>query len=980
MRQREVRDKVLVRKDIMSETENAGLPGLLGRLSDNVFGARGGSLSKKLLRAFLVMSACGMIAVIVVTELMFQSILGVTEQSNRDIGETAAQSSESALTDTVLADTEMLVQAKSDIISESLASLAGDLVTAAGYVEGLYVHPDDYRAVPFEHLKNVPADTLALQWALSPGMVSVSRFDARDLEEAGVLDETYLLGNIEHMGRALMLEEPAISSLYLTTGSGVNIGYDSFAEQKQSVDTINLRERDWYLGAVQNDGLYISDTYRDAFDRGLNITMSMPVKGPDGSLMGVTGIDINISDLETIVSEINAGSGGYAVLLNGARIISAPGLDEGNEDDLGFFLGDEAQNLIERMRADTSSSEETTIGGAKADDDDRGQTGVGTRSDEPQEYFAVWSPVEMTGWHLVILVPKADILAPSANLHFAISTMTDEAAASASSRIMLANLILVAVAALLVAVSVITSRSVSMRIARPLTKLNADVDKVATGDLDYHSDINTGDEIEELSHSFEDMTRQLKDYIAELNLATAERERISTELNVAAHIQASMLPNTFPAFPDSDEFDIFATMDTAKEIGGDFYDFFFISGGQGGGRLAVVIADVSDKGIPAALFMVVARTLIKSNAQMGLSPSEVFEAVNDLLVEGNDANMFVTAFMGYLDLESGLFTYVNAGHMPTLVSGSGKRFEKLEMNPGFVLGALPGLMFEERQTTLAVGDRLFLYTDGVTEATSPSLELFSEERLLVVLDEEDAGASGGSGGAGESGHITSVAELLTRVKRDMDTFVAGSEQADDITMLALELKRLAGDGAASDKITSAKTGAGTPLGKVSDTGNTSDAAADADAAIATSEIRVDARIEKLPEVLNFIETAFEGYGFSDGQIRKVAVVAEEVFVNIAHYAYAEGVAQSDGSAAISVYFDSDTKVASLRFADSGVAFNPLLRPDPDVTLDASERKIGGLGIYMVRTMMDSAEYDYQDGHNILTVKLALTPAPLRPSP
>ncbi|MDR1013669.1 MAG: SpoIIE family protein phosphatase [Coriobacteriales bacterium] len=953
----------------MSETGKPRPPGLLAGLVDRLLGAKGGSISKKLLRAFLIVSAGGMITAIVVVELMFQSVLGVTEQSNLDIGETAALSSVEALTGTVLADTETLAQAKADVIDESIGRLAGDLKTFADYVEGLYARPGDYRDVPFEHLRNVPADTLALQWALTPGMVSESHFDVRDLEEAGVRDETYLLGNIEHVGKALMSDEPSISSLYITTENGINIGYDSFAEQKWSVDTIDLRERDWYLGATRNDGLYLSDTYRDSFERGLNITMAMPVKGPDGSFRGVVGADINISDLENIVKETNAGMNGYAVLLNGDTIISAPGLNEDNEDDLAFFLGSEAATILGQMEGEPSGSGETEAAGTSGD----GRT---------HAFFAVWGPVEATGWQLVILVPQTDVTAPSVELHSDITAMTNAAAASASDRIMLANVILIAVAVLLVTVSVVTSRFISRKITRPITKLSKDVDGVGTGDLDYRSDIDTGDEIEALSHSFERMTGQLKDYISELSLATAEKERISTELNVAAHIQASMLPNTFPAFPDSDEFDIFATMDAAKMIGGDFYDFFFMDGGAEGERLVVVMADVSGKGIPAALFMVVARTLIKSNAQMGKSPGEVFGIVNDLLSENNDASMFVTAFMGYLDLASGGFSYVNAGHTPTLVSRSGAGFEKLEMDPGFVLGAFPGLAFEERQTVLAAGDRLFLYTDGVTEAASPSLELFSEQRLLRVLD-EGAGTAGGGGADEAAGGGTPMAELLAHIKREIDAFAADAEQADDITMLALELKRLTGDEAGA----AAAVGGGVPdapspgaaaagasgdrAAAGAEEGGTG-AAAD-DGATDTSELRVAAEDERLPEVLAFVESAFRSHGFTESQIKKVDIAAEEVFVNVAHYAYAEDAAQPKGDVAVTLGFDPGTGAATLSFKDGGAPFNPLERPAPDVTLDASERAIGGLGIHMVVTMMDSVEYAYENGCNVLTLTLARLP-------
>jgi sigma-B regulation protein RsbU (phosphoserine phosphatase) len=500
---------------------------------------------------------------------------------------------------------------------------------------------------------------------------------------------------------------------------------------------------------------------------------------------------------------------------------------------------------------------------------------------------------------------------------------------------------------------------------------------VAAGDLDYRSDIQTGDEIEALSHSFEHMTRQLQAHIRELNQATAEKERISTELNVAADIQASMLPNTFPAFPDSTEFDIYATMDSAKMIGGDFYDFFFIDDR----RLALVIADVSGKGIPAALFMVIARTLIKSNAQLGLSPSEVFNVVNDLLCENNDANMFVTAFMGYLDLRDGSFSYANAGHNPTMVSHAGLGFVELEMEPGFVLGGLPGLAFEEKQTTLAPGDRLFLYTDGVTEATSPELELFSGQRLLTVLDAE--GEAGGSSELSEQD--SSMHGLLMRVRRALDSFAAGAEQADDITMLALELKKFAEDDggkavnrsggvAADDAIVEVEAAGVSGLAAAAGSTLRTGAVPRAERAAHTAELLVEARDEKLADVLGFVESALRGYGFSESQIMKAAVAAEEVFVNIAHYAYVDDFAESDtqqGTAAITVCFDAAEGAASMSFRDNGVAFNPLSRPAPDLALSATERDIGGLGIHLVLTMMDAVEYDYREGQNILTLKLAL---------
>lgn len=273
-----------------------------------------------------------------------------------------------------------------------------------------------------------------------------------------------------------------------------------------------------------------------------------------------------------------------------------------------------------------------------------------------------------------------------------------------------------------------------------------------------------------LAFTFKRMVQDLDEYIENLSCVTADKERIATELHVATQIQTSMLPCIFPAFPDRPEFDIYATMNAAKEVGGDFYDFFLIDKTH----LAVVIADVSGKGVPAALFMVIAKTLIKNYAQLGAPPSEVFELVNNQLCETNDAGMFVTAFMGVWELETGKFTYVNAGHNPPLLSRADKKYDWLEMSPGFVLAGMEETIYTQQETTLCPGDRLFLYTDGVTEAQNLAEELYSDQRLLGLFN---SGALLGK----------SPGEMLTLVRADIADFADGAEQADDITMLMLKI-------------------------------------------------------------------------------------------------------------------------------------------------------------------------------------------------
>ena len=280
-------------------------------------------------------------------------------------------------------------------------------------------------------------------------------------------------------------------------------------------------------------------------------------------------------------------------------------------------------------------------------------------------------------------------------------------------------------------------------------------------------EIRTGDEVELLANSFRKMEEDMISYIRSFTAITAEKERIGAELNVATQIQADMLPRIFPAFPEREEFDVYATMNPTKEVGGDFYDFFLVDDDH----LAVVIADVSGKGVPAALFMVIAKTLIKNHAQNQEAPGTVFTQTNEQLCEGNDAGLFVTAWMGVLEISTGKFVYVNAGHNPPLLKRAGGTFEWLKSRPGFVLAGMEGVRYRENTLQLEPGDRLYLYTDGVTEATNSHEELFGDERLQNALNEY---------------MDLPVEQFLPKIKECIDAFVGDADQFDDITMLALD--------------------------------------------------------------------------------------------------------------------------------------------------------------------------------------------------
>lgn len=282
------------------------------------------------------------------------------------------------------------------------------------------------------------------------------------------------------------------------------------------------------------------------------------------------------------------------------------------------------------------------------------------------------------------------------------------------------------------------------------------------------------DEIGVMAQSFNNMAKNIKEYVENLRVVTADKQRIATELNVANTIQSSMLPRMFPYPPDRREFSVYATMEPAKSVGGDFYDFYVLHGLEATGtHLVFVIADVSGKGIPAALFMAITQSLLKTRAMQGETPAHIFASVNDQLCQNNDAGMFVTAYMGLLELSTGKLTVANAGHNPPLLRRRDGIYEWLRHKSGFVLAGMEHMMYTDIELQLEPGDRLFLYTDGVTEALNPEQELYGEKRLEETLNASDKNPMG-------------VMELLPYIKESIDKFANGAEQADDVTMLVLD--------------------------------------------------------------------------------------------------------------------------------------------------------------------------------------------------
>lgn len=435
-----------------------------------------------------------------------------------------------------------------------------------------------------------------------------------------------------------------------------------------------------------------------------------------------------------------------------------------------------------------------------------------------------------------------------------------------------------------------------------MEKVNRSLSEITGGNLDVVVDVRSNEEFASLSDDINSTVLTLKRYIAE---AAA---RIDKELEFAKTIQHSALPSVFPPYPDHTEFDIFASMSTAKEVGGDFYDFYFV----GEDRVAFLVADVSGKGIPAAMFMMTSKTIIKGYAESGKPVDEVFTVANDKLCESNEAGMFVTAWMGIIELKTGHVDFANAGHNPPLVRRKNGRFEYLRSRPGLVLAGMEGIKYRKNELCLDSGDEIFLYTDGVTEATDAEEKLYGEERLLNFLN--------------TLADLPSE-EICNAVKEDVARFVGETPQSDDITMLCFRY-----NGGATVK-----------------------------------EMTVEATVANIEKVTDFVNEQLEEVGCSMKTQTQIDIAIDELFGNIAHYAYDPNV----GPATVRVEVPKEPLSVVITFIDNGVPYDPLKKADPDITLSAEEREVGGLGIFLVKKTMDDVSYEYKNGQNILRIKKTL---------
>lgn len=553
-----------------------------------------------------------------------------------------------------------------------------------------------------------------------------------------------------------------LDSVLVAFPEGMAFITDARADSKLDANgkpiNVDPRTREWYYGAVDVDGIYYSNVMMDLFTKEPGITCSIPVT-IDGRVVAVICADIFLGTLDKWVSS-SVEQGGFVFLVNhDGNVIFAPN----NQKLISSYY------VVQNVDLRDSSDEELADYVTRAMKGDYSPYLV--RDYTGKEYILIGSSLQSVGWLIISVIDKAEALSLISQMDSTFEAVSENTSLVFYQHISATVQIILLVLTGVFVLSLLLAFVLGKRITKPLNSLTKYIEMQSGGDFVFKRSAvyKTNDEIGVLSKAFEELSRKNQQHIKEVTRVTAEKERIGAELNVATQIQADMLPSIFPPYPHKTEFDVFATMHPAKEVGGDFYDFFLVDDDH----LALVIADVSGKGVPAALFMVIAKTLIKNRAQMGGTPSQILFDVNNQLAEGNKTEFFVTVWLAIIDIRDGKGLASNAGHEHPAIRKKDGKYELVKYSHSPAVAAMENMKFPDHEFKLDPGDRLFVYTDGVVEANNSKDQLFGEKRMLDALNSDpDA----------------SIRDLLVNVSSSINQFADGAQQFDDITMLCMEYK------------------------------------------------------------------------------------------------------------------------------------------------------------------------------------------------
>lgn len=694
----------------------------------------------------LIIAFCGIMGY---QAVHLNTLVGETnEKQLESINAVTSQTMESVV-NTSLSSTTRL---EAYIANNLFDSVKGDVTMLADYAAKLYADPKAFDRIPVDRPKAENDGKMSVQLMCEAGV---------DLEDPVIADEIGLLGNMADMMNSLNLATASLNACFIGTPNGIMLIADDYSGTKflsdGSIMDFPVRQRKWYTGAEKEGGVYFTDVEYDAFTGNIGIVCSIPIYGPDGKLCAVAGADLFLNSMvEEIISNEDPETGFVMVINRFGHVVFAP----------------EGQTLFKVETSDTAVDIRKSANTQFANFIDaalEGATGVEMVETYDGAYYMCGAPLEAVGWAIITVVNKDATDKPALIMKENHDALLTEATEEYGTYFARAKNAIITMIIVIFAFSTANAIWLSKRIASPIDHMANAASAISEDNIEFQNEdiYRTGDEIEVLADALTDLSSRTRSYIHEITRITAEKERIGAELDVARNIQRDMLPGVFPPYPDKTEFDLYATMEPAREVGGDFYDFFLIDDDH----LALVMADVSGKGVPAALFMVIVKTLIKNRAVGCYSPAQILSDVNNQLCENSDMGLFVTVWFAIIEISTGVGAAVNAGHEHPAIRRAGGRYELIKYRHTPAIGTFEDIPVTEHTFNLYPGDSLFVYTDGVAEANNINGELFGDERLTEALNiNPDAGPE----------------EVLNNMHKVLEEFADGEEQFDDITMLAFK--------------------------------------------------------------------------------------------------------------------------------------------------------------------------------------------------
>ena len=718
-----------------------------------------GSLRRKLFLLCSALVITASLAFAVIGILQLRTLMRVAAETNESQSEAIKQRSEETLKRLGLEDMLNIVVSSAENVDGEFWTMRHDFTMLALQVQDILEHPEAYGERPVYAPDAANAGEYVLQ------LIFAEPETANDPATRALVGK---LANLEPlMAEIVRGNTDYTRDCYISLTNGTTLAMDTVSEQKLDengeVRPYDPRVRPWHVSAVEQGEFCFTLAVHSYFLELPEVEYGYPIY-VDGELAAVLQGSTKLSVIQEFISDVGVGENGFSILVTGdGQLLYSP-----RETGELAMVDDTSRAILDAGGESFNALLRTAL---------EQESGVGEAAIDGEEYYAAYARMPSLGWTLMTFVPRSELERPTEELLAEVDAISERAGEEYSRSFRRSSLLIVAVVALLIANASIAAVSLSGKITNPIHVMTQKIEDL-TGDrfvFEMEDVYRTGDEIEVLANTFGKLSEQMESYLRNILAMTAEKERVGTELGLATRIQADMLPNTFPAFPERSEFDVFASMDPAKEVGGDFYDFFLVDDDH----LALVVADVSGKGVPAALFMTISKTLLKNVAMHAVSPAEVLREVNAQLCENNRELMFVTVWLGIYEISTGTLTFADGGHEKPVLCHNGA-WSFIEKHNGVALALMePELLeleddppFVDETLHLQPGDVLFQYTDGVPEATNAHNELFGEERLLHALQEASS---------------VEPSALLPYLRERIDAFVEGAPQFDDITMLAIRI-------------------------------------------------------------------------------------------------------------------------------------------------------------------------------------------------